>query len=80
MPAPMLTARQIVTPKLRDLFYAEIANERYGGVSPSTLESSIDSLLQGAGIMDEGWQTRDWRALVHLLWILPQSTEVRELL
>lgn len=29
------------------LFRAEIGNERDGGVSPATLESALDSLVQG---------------------------------
>lgn len=65
---------------VRNLFHAEIANERDGGISPSTLFSCADSVHQAPDIMCAGWQPDDWAAL---LWILANDgpdTELEDLL
>jgi hypothetical protein len=69
-----------MTENIRQLFYAEIANERDGGVSPATLFSTADSVHQAPDIMCEGWFCDDHANLLWLLATLGPDTEVRDLL
>ena len=77
---PYSIARKYVTENVRNLFYAEIANERDGGVTPSTLFSTVDSVHQAPDIMCDGWFCTDWAELLWLLATLGPDTEVRDLL
>lgn len=56
-----------MTPKVADLFHAEIQNEVDGGVAPATLDSTIDSVSQAPEIMCEGWEQNDWTALLMIV-------------
>lgn len=69
-----------LTRRVRALFEAEISNERSGGVSPATIESAIDSVWQGAGIMDEGWTRDDYVALLQIAVVCPPTIELTDLL
>lgn len=60
------TARSIITEKVENLFLAELANERDGGVSPSTISSALDSISQAPEIMCEGWEMSDWIVLLQI--------------
>lgn len=73
-------AKAWVTDRVSNLFLAEIANERDGGVAPSTLESTIDSVVQCPEVMCEGWATDDFVALLQIVALAGPETEVRELL
>jgi hypothetical protein len=72
-------AERWITTGVRNLFLAEIANERDGGVSPATLDSTIDSVQQG-GAEVFGLDTQDLIALLSIRNILPKRTKVRDLL
>lgn len=67
-----------MTDGLQDFFYAEISNERQGGVSPSTLESAVDSLSQAPEVFHLGQQ--DLVALSVILVHTDEKTELRDLL
>lgn len=73
-------AKSWVTDKIEDLFLAEIANERDGGVSPATLSSTIDSISQAPDIMCEGWESSDFIALLVICDQVGTDTEVSYLL
>lgn len=77
-------ARRWMNSGLESLFLAEVGNERSGGVTPSTLSSTIDSVTQmPQDILSDITGGRDYVALTALLAIrdlLPGDTEVRELL
>lgn len=67
------------------LFEAEISNERNGGISPSTLSSTIDSVSQMPDdILREFCEGRDCanllRSLLMIRDLLPGDTQVGELL
>lgn len=72
-------AARRITDYVDDLFAAEVANERHGGVSPSTLASAVESLAQGAGIMDRGWESADYIALLEIIALAGPDTEIDEL-
>lgn len=67
-----------VTNNLENFFRAEIANERNGGITPSTLSSAIDSLSQ----YPDGFRLTldDVVALLLIRDNLPGDTELREFL
>lgn len=56
---------------LRTFFQDEIAKgqpgQLQGEVFPATLESAIDSLSRGAGVVDEGWTRDDYIAFLLLV-------------
>lgn len=72
-------AERWLTDGVRNLLQAEIANERDGGTSPATLDSTIDSLHQG-GAEVFGIAGDDVIALLAIRNILPKRTKVRDLL
>jgi hypothetical protein len=74
------TAKSLVTPNIERLFHAEIANECDGGVSPSTLFSAVDSMVQAPDIMCEGWTSDDFIKFIHILEWVGDKTELREIL
>ena len=85
VPEALTRARKWVNGDLNRLFQAEIANERNGGVTPSTLSSTIDSIQQmPEDILEEFCDDGSpWIMLTSLLIIrdvLPGDTEVRELI
>lgn len=73
-------AKRWVTDKIRDLFYAEIANERHGGVTPATVSSTIDSISQASDIMCEDWYPQDFASLLLICDLVGTQIEVRDLL
>lgn len=73
------TARRWVNERIGNLFDAEIANERDGGVTPATLSSCIDSVSQGAEILCEGWEAGDFVALLMIRDLCDSDTELASL-
>jgi len=65
-----------MTPKVADLFAAECANERDGGVSPATIASTIDSVTQAPEIMCPGWELPDFVAMLTITWIAGLDAQV----
>lgn len=83
-PTSLDVARRWVTEGVEALFQAEISNERHGGVTPSTLSSTIDSVSQGLPLDNEEGEPVDVVSLLIALLVirdlLPGDTSVRELL
>ena len=77
-PALLATAKRWMTPPVEALLVGEVRNERNGGVSPATLTSTIDSLLQGLEVF--GLTEPDYVSLLGIVGIVGTDTEVRELL
>lgn len=71
---------------LDEFFYIEIRNEDNGGIRPSTLHSAVDSLTQAPDDVVDEWLgkgdvgRRAAITLLHLLWVLGEDTELRDLL
>lgn len=74
------TARKWVTPGLTDFFHCEIANERQGGVTPSTVSSAIDSLSQAPDDVFDMVQRADLIGLLMIADLVGTATELRDLL
>lgn len=69
-----------LTEGVERFFYAELANERDGGISPSTLSSAIDSLSQQPDPAFWGMTGEDVVALLVLRDHLESWTELRDIL
>jgi len=62
--------RKIVTRAgLGKFFDDEIMNERNGGISPATLESAVDSLLQAPYDVLDGWLGRGEHGRTAAIWL-----------
>lgn len=85
MSTPDITsAKKLLNEDVRDFFMAEIANERDGGVTPSTLSSAIDSVAQAPDYVLErvlkNGVADSMRVLLVLRDMLPGDTLLIDLL
>lgn len=78
MSVNMDTVKYWVTEGLQNFFDAEISNERHGGITPSTLDSAVDSLFQCPDAFD--LEQQDLVSLAVLLTRVDKETELRDLL
>lgn len=71
---------------LDGFFYTELANERFGGVTPATLESALDSVQQAPDDIVDVWLgagekgRRAALTLTQLVVLCGAGTELRDLL